>query len=198
MNAEILAEIVKVLRLRRVLIAVGVAVLVLLIWLVAVFVPEGHKLGALNTKAQQAQTQEAVLENRLARLKIYSTESAEFETLSQRLTAAVPSTTDVYDYITAISNAGSATGVDIISVDPAAAVAAGGVAAIPVTVSVTGTYDQTLAFIKALYALPRLTVITTVSMTGGGAGSNRSSQLTDQFGLYIFAQPTALAGQPTG
>jgi Tfp pilus assembly protein PilO len=186
-------EILTALRQRKVLIAAGVVLVVLLIWLVAVFVPEGHKLAAVNAKSQQAQAEQSVLQDRLARLKAYSKQSAEFEALSQQLTAAVPTTTDVYDYITAISNAATSTGMKVSGVSPSAAVASGTVATIPVTVSATGRYDQTLAFIKALYALPRLTVITSISISGGGTGSNRSTTLTDQFSLAILAQPSVLS-----
>ena len=195
MNAEILA----VMRQRKVLIGLVVGLFVLLIWLVAVFTPEGHKLAAVNTQTQAAQVQQTTLQDRLARLKTYSKESGEFEALSQRLTAAVPATSDVYDYITAISNAAAATGVDVSDVSPSTPVTGGNVAVIPVTVAVTGSYDQTLAFIKALYALPRLTIITQVSLSGGGTGTSRSTGLTDQFSLDILAQPSALAGSaPAG
>src|ERR1017187_4865244 len=184
MNTEVLA----VLRQRKVLIAAGIGLVVLLIWLVAVFSPEGHKLAAVNEKTQQAQTQQTALQDRLARLKAYSKESAQFEALSQRLTAAIPPTTDVYDYITAISDAASATGVKVTSVNPSPAVSSGNVAVVPVTVALTGSYDQTLAFIKAIYALPRLTVTTQLSITGGGAASNRSTGLTSQLSMDILAQ----------
>jgi type IV pilus assembly protein PilO len=186
-------EILTGLRQRKVLIAAGIGLVVLLIWLVAVYSPEGHKLAAVNAKAQAAQTQNSALQVRLARLKVYSKQSAEFEALSQSLTEAVPATIDVYDYITAISNAASGTGVKVSAVNPSNAISAGTVAAIPVTVSAAGNYDQTLAFIKALYALPRLTVITSISITGGGANSNRSTSLTDQFNLVIFAQPSVIS-----
>lgn len=188
------SEIITVLRDRKVLIGMAVGLFVVLLWLVAVFVPEGHKLAAVNTQTQAAQMQQTTLQDRLARLKSYSKESGEFEALTQRLTAAVPVTSDVYDYITAISNAAAATGVNVSDVSPSPPVSGGNVAVVPVTVAVTGSYDQTLAFIKALYALPRLTVITQVSISGGGSGTSRSTGLTDQFSLDILAQSSALAG----
>ncbi len=193
MNTELLS----IFRQRKVLISIAVALVVMLIWLIAVFNPEGHKLAAVNASVQSAQTEQSTLLARLALLKLYSKESSTFEALSDRLTAAVPTTTDVYDYITAISNAASSTGVSVQDVDPATAVSAGGVGVIPVSVSAKGTYDQTLAFIKALYALPRLTVISAITIGGGGTGSTRSSPLDDQFTLDIFAQPSAVASQTT-
>lgn len=188
------SEIITVLRERKVLIGMAVGLFVVLLWLVAVFVPEGHKLAAVNTQTQAAQVQQTTLQDRLARLKSYSKESGEFEALSQRLTAAVPATSDVYDYITAISNAAAATGVDVSDVSPSTPETGGNVAIVPVSLSASGSYDQTLAFIKALYALPRLTIITQVSLSGGGNGTSRSTGLTDQFSLDILAQPSALTG----
>ncbi len=186
------AEVLPVLRQRKVLISFAVALVVMLIWLVAVFSPEGHKLAAVNTSVQQAQSEQSSLLAHLALLKLYSKESATFEQLSDRLNAAVPSTIDIYDYITAISNAASSTGVAVESVDPSTAVAWGSVGVIPVSVAVKGNYDQTLAFIKALYALPRLTVITQITISGGGVQTTRSTALSDEFSLDIFAQPSAI------
>jgi Tfp pilus assembly protein PilO len=100
----------------------------------------------------------------------------------------------VYDYITSISNAAAATGMQVSSVDPSPPVTGGNVAVVPVTVGATGTYDQTLAFIKALYALPRLTIINQISISGGGTGTSRSTPLVAQFTLDVLAQPSALVG----
>jgi len=190
-------DTLKLLRQRKVVISALVGLFVILIWLVAVFNPEGHKLANVNSQVEQAQSAQSALQLRLAKLRHYSKESAQFIALGQRLSAAVPATTDVYDYITAISNAAQASGVKVSSLDPSGPQAAGNVTVIPVTVSASGNYGQTLAFIKALDALPRLTVITQISITGGGAGTNRSAVLTDQFGLYIFAQSSAAAKAAT-
>ncbi|MGH9047232.1 MAG: type 4a pilus biogenesis protein PilO [Acidimicrobiales bacterium] len=192
MNSEILT----VVRQRKVALSIAVGLLVLFIWLLAVFNPEGHKLAAANASVQSAQTQQTQLETRLTQLKEYSKQSPTFEALSQRLSAAVPSTTDIYDYITAISNIASATDVSVQSVDPTTPVSSGNVAIVPVTISATGTYDQILGFVKALYALPRLTVITEVDLSGGGSNTNRSTALTVQLTTDILAQTSALAGQP--
>jgi len=185
------------LRQRRVLIAAAVALLVILIWMVALFLPEGRKVGTINVKVQAAQNEQVQLQDRLARLKSYSRESAKFEALQAKLTASVPSTTDIYDYITAISQIATATGIKVSNVDPQPAQASGNVSVIPVAISASGTYDQTLAFIKALYALPRLTLISNVSISGGGNNTNRGTVLNDQFSLEILAQPAAAhAGTP--
>ncbi|MGH9044215.1 MAG: type 4a pilus biogenesis protein PilO [Acidimicrobiales bacterium] len=194
MNPETIAT----LRERKIVIAAATGLLVVLIWLLAVFQPVNHKLANINTNVQRAQTQQEALQTRLARLKVYSRESATFQALEARFGTAVPSTADVYDYITAISNVAGATGVQVASINPSTPVASGSIAVVPVTVAVSGTYDQTLAFIKGLYALPRLTVITQVDISGGGASTSRSTELHDQFSLDILSQSSALPAKPTG
>jgi Tfp pilus assembly protein PilO len=187
------ADVLTALKNRKSIIGIAAAFAVVMIWLVGFFLPQGAKLNTIHSQTQQAQAAHAALEARLARLKTYSAESAVFIALEQRLNAALPSTADVYDYITSLSNAANATGMTLLSVGPSPAVAAGSVAAIPVALGTRGSYDQTLAFIKALYALPRLTIITSVSISGGGASSNRSTQLSETISIDILAQRGVLA-----
>jgi Tfp pilus assembly protein PilO len=184
-------EVITILRSRRVLLPVATGLVLLFIWLIALFNPEGHKLASLNAAVQSAQNQQNALQARLNRLKLYSKDSSQFEALRQRLSTAMPPSTGVYDYITAISNAASTTGVKVSNVNPSQVTTEGNLDVIPITVSATGTYSQTLAFIKALDALPRLTVISQISITGGGNGTNRATVLTDQFNLDIFATRNA-------
>jgi len=181
---------------RTMLLIIGGTVLALLIWYVAYFSPSGKQLRAVGTQTQTAQTEQAQLNTELIRLRSYSKETGTLAQLSDRLTAALPPTTDIYDYITALSNAGAAAAVKVLSIDPGTAVAVGTVSVITVSVTASGTYDQTLAFIKQLYALPRLTVISSVTIGGGGTGTARSTALQSTYTLYIFALPTAVA-KPT-
>jgi len=183
---------------RTMLIIVGGSVLVLLIWYVAYFAPSGKQLGAIGTQTQTAQTEQAQLNSELARLRSYSKETGTLALLSQRLGAALPPTTDIYDYITALSNAGTAANVKISSIDPGTAQVDGPVSVIPVSIAVSGTYDQTLAFMRALYALPRLTVISSVDISGGGSATTRSTSLQSTYSLEIFALPSATAPPSTG
>lgn len=181
-------EILAILRQRKIMIGVVVALVVILIWFVAIFNPEGHKLASVNGSVQSAQTEQTSLQARLEQLKRYSSESTALQALGAKLGAAVPGTDDVYDYVTVISDAASSTGVKVSSINPSTPTSQGSLAVIPVTISVTGTYSQTLHFLEALYSLSRLTVINQVSISGGGSGSNRGSVLTASFSGSIFAQ----------
>jgi Tfp pilus assembly protein PilO len=184
---------------RTIVLIIGGSLLVLLIWFVGYFSPSGKQLAAIKTQTQTATSEQAQLNSQLARLRTYSNESGELALLSDRLGAALPPTTDIYDYITALSNAGAAADVKIQNIDPGTTTAGGPVSVTSVNISTTGTFDQTLAFIKDLYALPRLTVITSVQIVGGGAGTTRSASLQTSYSLDIFAmasgaKPTASTG----
>jgi len=185
------------LRNRTMLLVIGGALFVLLIWFLAYFSPAGKQLASVNAQTQTALTQQAQLNQQLARLRSYSKETGTLVQLSDRLSAALPPTTDIYDYITALSNAASGAHVSIQSVSPNSPTTAGALSVIGVEVTTTGNYDETLAFIKALYALPRLTILTSVQISGGGASATRSTSLQGTFELDIFSLPTA-APRPTG
>lgn len=181
-------------------IAIVVTLVVVLVWLLAFFNPQGHKLAGLQTQEQQARSQQLQLESQLAVLRADSKESPLLQALSQKLSAAVPSS-DGGNYVylgTTLPNTATAAGVHIESISPGAPVVAGGVSVTPISVATQGTYDQTLAFIKALYALPRLTVVTNVQLGGGGPKTNRATVLTETIALDIFAQAPPATTTKTG
>lgn len=183
---------------RTMMLVIGGALVLLLIWFVAYFSPSGKQLGTINSQAQAAETQQSQLNLQLARLKAYSKQAGALVQLSDRLGSALPATTDIYNYITELSNAGSATGIKILSVSPGSAAASGKISVASVGLTTSGTYDQTLAFIKALYALPRLTIITSLDISGGGSNTSRSSTLQCTLQLDIFALPSATTTATAG
>ncbi len=184
-----------VLKNRRVLLAIGVAVVLALVWLVAFFLPQGKELSKYQSQQQQLETQQSSLEARLVQLRATSKAVPKLLALQSQFNGLIPSSPDVYNYLTLMSNTASAAGVHLVSITPATSgtpVAGTNLFAIPVTLNTTGTYDSTLGFIKAIYALPRLTVIDSVSISGGGPPTNRSSSLSESFALTIYttAKPT--------
>jgi Tfp pilus assembly protein PilO len=111
------------------------------------------------------------------------------------LSGLIPTTPDFYDYITLMSNTTAAAGVHLVSITPSTSgtpITGTDLEAIPVILSTSGTYDSTLGLIKAIYALPRLTTINSMAITGGGPGTNRSTLLDETFSLTIYssARPT--------
>jgi hypothetical protein len=64
--------------------------------------------------------------------------------------------------------------------------ATNGISAISISLSTTGTYDQTLNLIHLLNTLPRLTIIDDLTLQGGGPNTTRSTTLSETFALTIF------------
>lgn len=163
-------------------------VAVILVWVLLFFVPQSHKLTSLESKKTALQ-QALVQDNaRLLRVRSESHHVGQIETLYKQLKGYAPQTGDLYTYIQTLSGAGKAAGVSIttLQASPLQSVTGSPYSAIPIDAEVKGTYDHMLSFIKAVYALPRLTDINSISLSGGGPGTNRSTTLSATMDLVIF------------
>jgi Tfp pilus assembly protein PilO len=172
---------------RSVLVALGVVVVVVA-WALAVYLPQSHKLTALQAQKATLQSTVAADEAHLQQVMKEDQHLAQIKGMYNQLEGFVPSTADVYTYIRTISGAAKLAHVSITSLAPStlAAVSGTGYSAIPITASVKGSYDHLLEFLKRLYDLPRLTDVNGLSITGGGPGTNRGTLLTATFQLAIF------------
>ncbi len=184
------------LKSRPALITLGVLLLVILIWLIAFFLPQGKKLSTLSAQEQHLQAEVTAGQAKVAALKQEALHTPQLQAMSQQLNTYVPSTAGSYAYITTMSNTAAAAKVTITSLSPGSVtpVTGSSFSSIPFTVTVTGTYDELLTFIQDIYALPRLTQINTVSITGGGPQTNRGTPLNMTASLMIFTTqkpPTA-------
>jgi len=183
---------------RTVIIGIVVALVVVVIWLVAFFLPQGSKLSKLDAKEKTLQTQVTAGNAKVAALKKEALNTPALLAMQKQLSAAVPPTPDIFNYITALQTTATAAGVTVSNLSPSQPSLGTGAtfATIGVTMAITGTYDQTLAFIKGIYALPRLTSINSVAFGGGGPGTNRGSPLNTSFSLtaYTSAKPATTTG----
>ena len=188
---------VTILRQPKVMLVIAAALVVVLAWLMAFFVPQGHKLSALQAQEQSLQTQVNAGNAKVAELRVESQHAAQIAAMVQKLQGYAPSTSDI-SYIALLSNAAKAAGVTVSAIGPGVAVPVTGspYQSIPVSATIDGTYDNLLSFIKTVYALPRLTDINSLSISGGGPKSNRGTILAASFQLQIFTsqKPTGGAG----
>lgn len=181
-----------VIRRPKVMLVVAAALVVVLVWVLAFFVPQGHKLSSL--RQQEASLQRAVDAGnaKVARLRNETHHSAQIETMVKKLEAYAPTTSDI-SYIALLSNTAKASGVSVTSIGPGSAtpVAGSSFQSIPFAATVTGPYDNLLAFIRAVYAMPRLTDINSLKIAGGGPKTDRGTALTATFQLQIFTSQPA-------
>jgi Tfp pilus assembly protein PilO len=183
------SSIVAVLKNRTVMIALVAGLFVVLIWFVAFFSPQGKDLTKYKAQESQLQTQQAALQAQLTQLRATSNAAPQLEALQSAYVNLIPTTADIYNYINLMSTTATSAGVHLVSITPSSAgtpVAGTSLQAIPISLITTGTYDTTLAFIKSIYSLPRLTVINSMTLAGGGPGTNRGTSLSETYSLTIY------------
>lgn len=183
---------------RRRMVLVGLVVAaVVVVWLFAFFLPQSRKLTSLQAERTALQQTVAQDDARLQHLRTEAHHVNQIDAMYRQLQGDVPATEQLYTYIHTISRAAASAGVSITSLQPSSLAAVSGTAysAVPITASVKGTYDHVLAFLKALYRLPRLTDVNTLSISGGGPGTNRGTVLSVSLQLAIFtSQKVATSG----
>jgi Tfp pilus assembly protein PilO len=176
-----------------ILLVAGVLVVVVIVWMFAFFIPQSHKLSSLDEEKAALQQQVVQDNARLQQVRTESHHVGQIQTIDTRLKGYVPETEDLYTYIQTLSSAAKSTGVTITSLQPSSQVAATGTSysAVPITAEVKSSYDHLVAFINAIYGLPRLTDINSLDITGGGPGTNRSAMLNVTVNLVIFSSQKA-------
>lgn len=193
------AAILKALRTPVILAIIVGTVVVFLIWLLAIFLPQGSKVNKLNAEASSLQAQQTQLNDRLHQLE--RLKNSNLQKLHTQYTGLVPATANTSTYLKQINAVIAQAGVTLTSVSIAppappagSAVSKGALSqafTINVSLAANGTYDQQLKLIQDIYAMKRLTTISNVILSGGGASTNRSTSLTGTYTMTIYELPTA-------
>ncbi|MGO9456952.1 MAG: type 4a pilus biogenesis protein PilO [Acidimicrobiales bacterium] len=189
----------KTIKRPRVLLSIVAAVVIVLIWAVAFFIPEGNKISSLKAEQATIDSKMAIGNAKVSRYRHTYQHSAQLKTVQTQLNAAVPADADAYNYVQSLSAAAGAAGVHLTAISISSTPSrsstprSAALEQTPVTMTVKGTYDQLLSLITKIYKLPRLTDIDGMDITGGGATSNRSTILSASFTLMAFsaASPTS-------
>lgn len=180
--------------MRRLSVVTGaVALFLIVVWYLALFHPQGHKLTAAHQDKATADAKIQTLNQQIGQLNLLKKEipadTAKLGTYQQ----AVPDNPQLPAALQAIQQAASNTGVVLSNLNPSAAAKTGsggsapsGTPQIPVSMNVSGTYSQVTAFITALTSMPRTLVIQSVNMSQSG-NSMTASISSD---VYYAGQPT--------
>lgn len=164
----------------------GVAIVLTIIWYMALFRPESSHLAAAHRDYAAAQQQVTKLQGQVTSLIALE---KQIPADSQRLAtydAAVPSNPDLQDVLAQLHNAAIASGVQLSSVSPAAPPSAhsgsssspsGGPPSVQLTMSASGAYGQLMAFITQLTQMPRTVVVNSASI-GQGTGGALTATMT--------------------
>jgi Tfp pilus assembly protein PilO len=161
-------------------IAAGIAVLLIVaIWYVALWGPEGSRLKAARASEVQAVAQVASDQGQLAELQAERPKVAEEKTVLNRLVEGLPNGPSLDQIFGTINKAAEHSGVVLVALQGSApsgwGVAPGTVSGatatasgpddIPLSVDVTGTPAHILHFVTALDANPRIYVVTSLTIS---------------------------------
>lgn len=181
-----------ILRNRKAMLAIGIAVVVVLVWLLAYFLPQGKQLSKYQAERQHLQAQEVALQARLRLLRETSKATPQLLQLQAKYGNLVPSSPDMYVYISQMAATAAQAGVHLVSMTPSSTgtpITGTSLDSYPVVVVVSGNYGATLTFMQALYNMPRLTVINGLSISGGALGGGAQLNSTFNLSVYSTAQP---------
>ena len=210
---------------------VGVVVILGAGWFLLV-APKHDEAAQIRTSVAARQSANAVLENQLRTLIAQRNELPKVQADLAAVAAKIPSTRAMPTLIRALTGITTAAGVDLISITPgpnsavaaapvvgrpapaaqagaggaAATSAAGTLSAVPVALSVVGTYFTIERFLSGIEGLPRAMRVTAISLAPGGvaikggapaapvAGAPPTGTLT----ASISAQVYVAVGRTTG
>jgi Tfp pilus assembly protein PilO len=199
---------------RRLLIPIGVGVVLVLLWFVALWSPQGSALSDARKKASDAMQQGATLRDQLKRLQDSRRDQPLKQSRLETLRVAIPDDPSLAQFILDANDAASIAGIDFLSVTPTppsaqgqattpttVAGAAGGAAGAPVPIriamTISGGYFQVLDFMNRLNGLPRLVVIDSVTMTAQAAATQLQVTLQERI-FTTSSRPVAGATTPAG
>jgi type IV pilus assembly protein PilO len=167
---------------RAVLIAFGAAALLLVLWFLLLWGPQGGRLRAAEDRQTAAEAQNSALELRLSRLQASQERAPELMADLEELRRAVPDDPELAQFILDANEAASDSGVDFLSISPGVPEQSDPLLppVIRLAINVTGGYFEVLDYLDRLTNLPRVVVIDDLSLTptGGDAGGELNVALT--------------------
>lgn len=152
---------------RTVAVAFGAALLLLVVWFVFLWGPQGGKLSDAEERRDAAEAQNGALEVRLARLRDAQDRAPDLLADLDELRAAVPDEPDLAQFILDANEIATTAGVEFLSIAPGVPTAneAGGPPVITLSINVTGGYFEVLDYLTRLDGLARIVVVDSLSLT---------------------------------
>jgi Tfp pilus assembly protein PilO len=177
-------------------VAAGFVVVVLIAWF-ALIAPQNKDISSTKAKVSSADKQTEQLQAELQHLQELSAKAPQQQAQLQKLNAAIPVTPALADFIEQANTLADQSGIDWLSITPGvpAASTSGGPTTIGLSIQLSGSFYQTLAYLDSLESLSRLVIIQNVSISAGSGGSTSSSGSSTS---PSSGSATATTGQPQG
>jgi len=189
---------------RALIIAAVAAVLVVVVWYVALWSPRSSDLDEARDRKEAAEQQNRDLETRIDRLRAEQRREPELRAAAEKLRTAIPDQPNLAQFILDANDAAVRAGIDFISIapsPPAAPTAAAttattfaGAAAtgerpaeIALALQIQGGYFQVIDFLNRLNDLSRIVVLDGVNLS-----ADTSARLSASLTARMFVQPEAV------
>jgi len=152
------------------LIAALVGVGVVLVMVVALILPKAGQVRAKQKDVQQAQQQQTVLQAQLDQLKAAAKDAPKDRKTLAQLKTQIPPTADLPGLIRSLNAVADKADVDFVSISPGQPTSAGSYSVVPVQLNVVGGFFAVDQYMYLLETLPRVSKVTTMSISGGPDG----------------------------
>jgi Tfp pilus assembly protein PilO len=166
----------------------GAVALLLAVWFLLLWGPQGTKLSDAKKRTTAAESQNSELQLRLSRLQAAQKGAPELMAKGEELRRAIPATPDLAQFILDANDAATAAGVDFLSISPSPPVPplGAGPAEVHLQIAVTGSYTEVINYLDRLDDLPRLVVVDTLGLTPGGGDSASPDDLSVAITARMF------------
>jgi type IV pilus assembly protein PilO len=178
-------------------------VLIALVWWFAWMTPEANKLASANSQVQSDQSQISSLNTQIAALKVEDQQLPHLVHYLAFFSLAIPPLPESGDLTTELYDLSLSTKTVMNTLTDVATINTGkGYSTIPVQISLSGNHNSVLAFLKGIYALPRLVTIQSINLSPpGGQNLNQPSTASGftanisatAYTTYVPPTPTAPA-----
>jgi len=131
------------------------------------------KQSSIDAQAQKVRQQTATVKNQIRSADIIRSDYAKIKTEIAGLQVQVPATADLSGLVSQLASVAATTGAVLVSAAPNTKnnVSANGVTAVPVAISITGTFNAVQRFTSALVHATRVTTITSLAYAFGANGA---------------------------
>jgi len=176
---------------RAVLIAFGAAALLLVMWFLLLWGPQGGRLSDADDRQTAAEAENSSLELRLARLRASQERATELMADLEELRRAVPDEPELAQFILDANEAASEAGVDFLSISPGVPELSDPLLppTIALAISVTGGYFEVLDYLDRLTDLPRIVVIDDLSLTPTDSAAGRELAVSLTARMFATSAP---------
>lgn len=175
----------------------GVGLLLVVVWYLLLWSPQGHKLAAARQAHAAADAKISQLHTQISGLQALEREIPADKLKLAQYTSAVPNSPQLAEALHQIQAVASSAGVTMSAISPSSnpttgaassAQAASSVPALAFTISASGSYQQLMTYLSSLDQMPRTLMVRSLSLTGG-SGPNQSLSASISADVFYAGQP---------